>query len=65
MHLEFSALLKVMPTLASCYTDLECDHAYVGLHVFACGSRLHHPNVQFAASGTKPLSDKIEDGSEI
>ena len=54
-----------MPTLAGCNTDLECDHAYVGLQVFAYGSRLHHPNVQFVASVTKPVSDKIDDESEI
>ena len=54
-----------MPTLAGYHTDLECDHAYVGLHVFAYGSRLHHPSVQFVASVTKPVRDKIDDGSKI
>ena len=38
---------------------------FIAVHdVFAYGSRLCHPCVQFAASVTKPSSDKIKEGSK-
>ena len=44
---------------------LKCDDAYASLHgVFADGSRLHHPRVQFAANVTKPVSDRIKEGGK-
>ena len=44
-----------------CHTHLKCDNSYVGLHgVFTYDSRLPHQPVQFAASVTKPVSDKIK-----
>ena len=61
-HLRFSALFSHVRWLSH---RLECDNAYLGLHdVFAYGTRLCHPCVQFAASVTKPSSDKIKEGSK-
>ena len=45
--------LPCFSMFAGCHTHLMCDHAHVSLHgVFADGSRLHRPRVQFAASVT-------------
>ena len=57
--------LHCFHTFAGCHTDSKCDNAYSGLRdVFAYDTRLHHPCVQFAASVTKPSSDKIKEGSK-
>ena len=47
------------------FAGLKCDDAYAGLHgVFAYGNRLHHSRVQFSANMTKPVSDRIKEGSK-
>ena len=66
MHSQISALWRVVPKLAVCYTHLKCGNVYEGLHVFLnyYGSRLHHLCVQFDASLTKHVGDKIKEGTK-
>ena len=66
MHSQISALWRVVPKLAVCYTHLKCGNVYEGLHVFLnyYGSRLHHLCVQFDASLTKHVCDKIKEGTK-